>query len=536
MNNTAHQSNVIPFNSPHELTPVPVVTNNLPTEKLKFRRILAANKLDLEYMQAMLELYKGTPESDPDFVSVSNTVFNLRTKEEKDRKQLATKLLNDSSKKEIEWPDVILNDDGDVVKIKTTKANTEHLLVSKKGFSVKFNELKKEIDFDINQETLSADETKKQIESTDNSGFLFHCRDVCEMNNYSVPFDTLKQHIYLLSRENRYHPVKEYLRNLPKWDGHDYIHDLFNTITINEDHIDFIELFETFLRKWLVQAVFCMLCDNEKKFNAAGVLVFHGSQGKGKTTWMSRLSPYESWFKEGMTLDPKDKDDVALFIQHWIVELGEIDATFRKSDIAVLKSFITNNVDQFRPPYGASTQKYKRETVCCGSVNDMDFLKDDQNRRFWVISCSKIDAFHDVNMDMVWAQAKSLFEEGYSFYLNAEELARLHKSNENFRVISTVEDHMLELGISSKPTNILRPEENCHSMGIVEFFKRVLKLPPPNIHQNREFRRCAEKLGLKYAKNKRHYTFYYTGELARESSSNDSYNPVHKGRKDYDAD
>ena len=40
----------------------------------------------------------------------------------------------------------------------------------------------------------------------------------------------------------------------------------------------------------------------------------------------------------------REKDSVMQCVRNWIVELGELDATFRKSDIASLKSFITSCV------------------------------------------------------------------------------------------------------------------------------------------------------------------------------------------------
>jgi putative DNA primase/helicase len=42
--------------------------------------------------------------------------------------------------------------------------------------------------------------------------------------------------------------------------------------------------------------------------------------------------------QDGMMLRPDDRDSVKQVVSHWLVELGELDATFRKSDIAQLKA------------------------------------------------------------------------------------------------------------------------------------------------------------------------------------------------------
>ena len=45
-----------------------------------------------------------------------------------------------------------------------------------------------------------------------------------------------------------------------------------------------------------------------------------------------------------MALDPEDKDSLKRVISHWIIELGELEATFKKADINKLKSYITSNI------------------------------------------------------------------------------------------------------------------------------------------------------------------------------------------------
>ena len=71
---------------------------------------------------------------------------------------------------------------------------------------------------------------------------------------------------------------------------------------------------------------------------------------------------------EGHLLDPTNKDSVKLAISAWITELGEIDATFRKADIAALKAFISKRVDKFRRPYAMSDSAYPRQTIFVGTV------------------------------------------------------------------------------------------------------------------------------------------------------------------------
>ena len=101
-----------------------------------------------------------------------------------------------------------------------------------------------------------------------------------------------------------------------------------------------------------------------------GVLTFSGAQGIGKTTWIMRLMPRKlDVILTGHTLDTKNKDSVYLALSNLICELGELDATMRKSDIAALKAFVTQQEDKLRRPYMAKESEFVRRTSFCATVN-----------------------------------------------------------------------------------------------------------------------------------------------------------------------
>ena len=72
------------------------------------------------------------------------------------------------------------------------------------------------------------------------------------------------------------------------------------------------------------------------------VPVFVSKQGKGKTSWFKRLATAElGAVKEGLQLDPHNKDCVFTFASHWIAELGELDSTFSKAEVGRVKAFMS---------------------------------------------------------------------------------------------------------------------------------------------------------------------------------------------------
>jgi putative DNA primase/helicase len=175
--------------------------------------------------------------------------------------------------------------------------------------------------------------------------------------------------------------------------------------------------------------------DRNTGINDSAVLVLVGPQGIGKSTWCKHLvGELTDLFLGGIRLDPSNKDDLMMCTQNWIVELGELDATFRKADIANLKAFLTRSEDRYRAPYAAKVETYPRRTVFCASVNDPSFLVDKTgNRRFFTIECgSNLNAYHDINVQQLWAEVYSLYLKDEPHYLNREEMALLSTHNEMF--------------------------------------------------------------------------------------------------------
>ncbi len=200
------------------------------------------------------------------------------------------------------------------------------------------------------------------------------------------------------------------------------------------------------MKKWLISCVAAACEPNGVELE--GILVFQGAQGLGKTLWFKRLANYdEGWLLEGATLNPSDKDSVKQAVSHWIVELGEIESTFKKSDIDQLKAFVTKKTDELRLPYDRAFTTYQRRTAFYASVNAREFLTDTSgNRRFWVIPVNGIDVNHGVDMQQLWAEVKeTMYRPGQkNWFLSPDERAQLQESNELYRTQSSVEDLILE--------------------------------------------------------------------------------------------
>jgi putative DNA primase/helicase len=265
-----------------------------------------------------------------------------------------------------------------------------------------------------------------------------------------------------IAAQNPYCPVQTYIDSKP-WDGVSRFAQFTGQIVCANP------TFTALLwRKWLTQAVGAAY--EPCGISNAGVIVLTGAQNIGKTTFFRALtSGVPGVFLEGQTLNPADKDSVLTAVSHWIVELGELDATFKKAEIAQLKAFVTKNSDTVRRPYARKDSSVPRRTVFAGTVNDFQFLHDiTGNRRFWPIDVDAITLDPSLNYQQLWAEVKTWYDSGERWYLNNQELNALNQYSEQF----VVNDPDIEALLSKYPfigCTQWKPElmrDICYKIGI----------------------------------------------------------------------
>lgn len=303
-------------------------------------------------------------------------------------------------------------------------------LLTYQGIICRYNVVKKRIIHNIPGESFS---TENEEESALACIYSF-------MKEVQLPVDGYKIYLTRIADENHYNPVLEWVRSKP-WDRHSRLPELYATISSPEE-----EAKNLLIRRWLISAMHMALGEG---IDGAGCLVLQGPQDLGKTWWTKKLVP-DSLRKElirtDATVDPKDKDQVSQVISYWICELGEIGATFRKSDLDALKSFITRDHDTMRRPYGEGDKRYPRRTALIASVDQMIYLHDTAgNRRFWTIPCTAINSYHEIDMQQLWAEVLDLIEtHGESWRLEPDEKEHIRRINEEHMQIDPTMEMILD--------------------------------------------------------------------------------------------
>lgn len=311
-----------------------------------------------------------------------------------------------------------------------TWENLEWLL-DQYGIKSRYNEISKDVVVTIPGKDYGNDASANSA--------LTEIVSLCARNG--MPSGSCAEYVKLIAMSNRYNPASEFITAKP-WDGVSRIYDLCDTLETAEGFDRSLVLM--MVRRWLISAVAAAM--QPTGFYSKGVLVLQGEQSLGKTAWFRSLVPptLRELIKVGATIDPANKDSVSSAIGRWMVELGELDATFRKSDIARLKSFISQDRDEIRRPYDRLESTYQRRTVFFASVNPKHFLADDTgNVRWWTIPVTRINYEHDIDMQQVWAEVAQLYREGERWWMNAEEEAMLEQVNKEHEAIDPVEEMIL---------------------------------------------------------------------------------------------
>jgi predicted P-loop ATPase len=240
-------------------------------------------------------------------------------------------------------------------------------------------------------------------------------------NKYGVYSPTkTKDAILAVAAERAYHPIKEYLDNLSEWDGIDRVETLLVDYFGATDN----SYTKAVTRKTMVAAV-ARIYHPGTKFDS--VLILNGPQGIGKSTFFAKLAG--DWFSDSLTLtDMKDKAGPEKLQGYWMLELGEL-AGMRKTDVEVVKSFISRCDDKYRASYGVNVESHPRQCVIVGSTNaESGFLRDiTGNRRFWPVRISgngkkKAWQMSVYDVEQIWAETLVLYEKGEKLYLEGDDV------------------------------------------------------------------------------------------------------------------
>ena len=222
-----------------------------------------------------------------------------------------------------------------------------------------------------------------------------------------VSKDKIDEVVICLSNENKFHPVRDYLKSL-EWDGRARVRDWLTTyLDAHEQSEEYLESLGPLILVGMVTRIF----EPGAKFDWVPIL--EGKQGVGKST-TARILASDDYFND-TTLNLGDKDAVIALQGSWVVELGELSVMSRH-DSNSLKEFVSRTTDKIRPPFGKRMLAFPRQCIFIGTTNRDQYLKDETGaRRFMPIKVGEVEMeYLRKDREQLLAEAVEMYLNGYS--------------------------------------------------------------------------------------------------------------------------
>lgn len=322
---------------------------------------------------------------------------------------------------------------------KTSKGNAKKTLHNFKlvlfmyEISLKYDVIKRELMYSIGD----------KVPKRDYDNFLTYCVDICCESGLPATRIDIHNWLYYIANEGRFNAVKNMLQefhskyNIQPNDTSEF-EKLMDCIKFQGD----ADFSRTLVKKALWQAV-AMVHNENGEYGADGALTIQGNQGIGKTSFLRKMCECFGlqYFRESGAFNQNSlKDDVLQNTSYFICELGEAGSSL--SQVDWLKRFITNPTDEIRPPYGMKAKVSPRLTTFFLTINDLCFLRDTENRRYWTVQIKDfaLNEINNINFGKMWAEVYRMYlNNPVGFRLTVDERKQLQKINSDFRIYTREE-------------------------------------------------------------------------------------------------
>ena len=239
-----------------------------------------------------------------------------------------------------------------------------------------------------------------------------------------------------------YHPMRDFLESLPAWDGvTDHIDALASRVHVTGCTQ---ELHNRFFKKWMVAMVAAWIVDGVTNHE---ILTYIGPQGIYKSTFMRLLLPPElrGYYSARNFANRMTKDDRLELTEMGLIALEELDH-MKLHELNQLKAITTDPTVNERAAYARYRERREHIASFCGTGNNAHFLTDlTSNRRWLPFMVDSIDSPYDTPIDYVglYAQAYTLWQQGFRYWFDEEENAELELHNRQFEEPNMEEELIL---------------------------------------------------------------------------------------------
>ncbi len=278
-------------------------------------------------------------------------------------------------------------------------------------------------------------------------------------------------HCFLNSfRIGEYHPFREYLAELPPWDGKDRIGALAGRVS--ED-----PLWHCMFRRWMLGMTAQWLGLNPRYAHSVAPLLVSREQGLHKSTFCKILLPPElsRYYTDSFSFTNVPQAERKL-AEYGLISLDEFDR-YSSRNQADLKNLMQTTSLHLRRSYQPHATALSRIASFIGTSNSRELLTDKTgSRRFYCVEVTRlIDTDTPLDYEQLYAQLNYLVSVANEPYWPSEaEKAAMEAHNEAFYKISVEENLFREVF-----REVERGTPGALLLSAEEIFRRLRHHNPP---------------------------------------------------------
>lgn len=335
-----------------------------------------------------------------------------------------------------------------------------------------------------------------------------------ETKRFNMPMSRFKDALIACCHDNAFHPMQDYLNNLPAHEGELPTCPLTECfeLEVGEGQTDAL------VRQYATELWWSILIAVVQRGTQAGyqydyLPLLVGKQGVGKSLLCQCLAPRPELFAS-VDMSMSRQELVTVLRGKVVAEAEELNIT--KKESGAIKSFITSPVNRQRRKYDRDATDLPRTDIIIGTTNDRQSLPwDTENRRIVPLlmagvkdkySDGKLKAYLEGMRDRYYAAAKYLVAQGRSWRLSDAVSGVWQDSYRTTRWVDTFKHkRMYDAVVSVASVKVLEKadakEIRRTPRGLRYFFANDVRLKlndAPHEFDHKELQKVAPMLGFSY--------------------------------------
>lgn len=362
--------------------------------------------------------------------------------------------------------------------------------------------MKRRYEFRYNQLTA-------RVESRERNSFNFYFRPVDKRLMASVAINAQYEGLKLWDKDVLrylnsdhvpvYHPIEEFLYDLPHWDGKDHIGNLAERVPCDNPY--WTQLF----RRWFLSMVAHWRGMGKNHANSTSPILI-GPQAYRKSTFCRLILPpcLQAYYTD--SIDFSRKRDAELYLNRFLlINMDEFDQIGTNQQ-PFLKHILQKPVINTRRPNASVVEELRRYASFIGTSNHKDLLTDTSgSRRFIGVEVTGvIDVVRPIDYDQLYAQAMAALFNNERYWFDEKDEAIMSEANQAFEQSPAMEQ------LFQVYYRVAEEEEEGEWLLAADILQRIQKASKMKFApgQVKYFGRILQRLGVKSFR-KTHGVYYH---------------------------